>query len=362
MDLNKKNLIPLTAGDLIMLQWFGEWTPETHRADWKTRRRFPPGYREVTDTSVYNSQKEALAEANLSKPPRKDSWGIMQKLLSFRLIEGYIGACRLTKRGRAALKLHGKPAPERFVSHCAEIFDDVSLLPIVEGSSLFDRKLGSFGENLPDTAETWAALLTEYSEDNYASKGISNGPYATLTTPTGNIYLHGSLREHHQVVSITVSHQHHQIVEIMMSMEQLAELLTSNHPTPVTLSQFFDKEGMMQTLPAAKPVSAYERMLERMKRAGRTSTEHINEILADIESANIGKKLKERWTHELRIVRDNTSANMAYAVEQAKEEVSSVIETASLIQAERQAGALDAGRVLSEKVRDLIGAKDDNDK
>ena len=43
--MTTRALVPLNSNDLEVLSWYADWTPGIHRADWDTRRSWPPGFR-----------------------------------------------------------------------------------------------------------------------------------------------------------------------------------------------------------------------------------------------------------------------------------------------------------------------------
>ena len=95
--------VPLRAVHLDLLQWFGEWTPEVHRADWQKRRRWPPGWRYLADQSVYHAKQPP---PEVCAPHPKQNHALVRYLLQYGLIEGsWRRIFRLTMRGRCALKL-----------------------------------------------------------------------------------------------------------------------------------------------------------------------------------------------------------------------------------------------------------------
>lgn len=323
-------MVPLSDEDLTLLAWLGAWTPEVHRADWPTRRAWPPGFREVVDLGVRHYKDEEAVAARLAASPNRGDWKRMWDLLAYRLVEGTRGCCRLTSRGRAALKLAGREVPDRFESHAPEVFDPAWLAPapLPEGES-----------SDHDDAAVWREMLTEYWEDDYQGRHTLTKARAALLlgTSTG-AYLNGSMRTHHRVLSLHVENNDgREILEASLSLEQLADLLTSSGHVPITLFRYRGIDGMSRCEPAPPPVSARRRMMERLDAAEETQEGVLRKIIAKVEAANIGKRLQVDLLGDLAVALTNGRSNRAYVVTQAVNEVSMVIEGALTIAGERLA-------------------------
>src|SRR5262245_35470507 len=83
-----KILVPITDEDLTMLEWFAAWTPEVHRANWMVRRTWPPGFREIADTSVRGYHDANQVAARKADPPIAGGRSFVPRLLAYRLVEG----------------------------------------------------------------------------------------------------------------------------------------------------------------------------------------------------------------------------------------------------------------------------------
>lgn len=337
----KDRLIPLSRQDLDLLEWFAQWTPEVHRANWKVRRTWPPGFRESADTSVHRLQQEAAAR--MADTGDRRSFGrIRDKLLPFRLVEGTITCARLTPRGRAALKLYGRECPESFESHCPEIFDDVSLRVVFQEDFTVThlenlKSRYDWGEVMDDTAETWSACLAQYNENVYSQRG--SGQSATVAMLKGHSTgqpLNGSLRLHSDVITVRVrNNDHREICDFQLSLEQLADMLTSNGDVPCTVNSYFGPDGMRYSEPAPPVISAYERMQARLENQTDSQADRLAEIITTVEGLKMGKRAKEALLHDLRVAKNLGIKNHAYAAEQTLEEVSQVIEGAGTILQDR---------------------------
>lgn len=359
-------LIPLSKSHLDMLEWFGQWTPEIHRAGWAHRRTWPPGFRGVSDLGCtypgHKDYEEAVAkqtvppESCLKKGPSTTGY-----LLPFGLVEGNIVCARLTPRGRAALKFYGRACPDEFVSHAPDVFDNVSLLPVVlRGQFEVGGDHPREGSPLPDEDATWRSLLVEYMEGDYRGRHTITKATASLTiSHSTGTSLNGSLRQHHRFVGISVRNNDGVCVcEFNLSVEQLADLLTSQGSVPVTMSHYNGRDGMRYAEPAAPPVDAMRRMKSRLAAGTNRSAAQIAGIMAKIEAANIGVKLKAELLLDLKVALDCGDSGHAFAVDQATEEVSQVIESLYTLAADRArlAGQGPLAISVAKETRALIEA------
>ncbi len=355
-------LVPLTGGDLTVLAWFAAWTPEIHKLDWKHRRRYPPGYRDITDVSTYGNHHEKAREDQSyppvfkNEPKRGFTTGptlakshIIPKLLRYRMLEGTWGCARLTGRGRAALKLNGMECPDFFESHDkSTIFDDHDLRPqkgINFRTEWSDETMGRIPdvykdtrhkEHLPDDETTWKLWLAEYSERDYMGWSSVNRCSARLSVSSGLTALNGSLRTHSRFPSMTITDEHgREIVDLWLSFEQLAELLVSNGTTPVTVTSFFDRDGMRQDQRVPDPVSISRRVQERVKRSAQDAHGWIHGAIKMLDKAKMGKKARAEIIDKLELAIRDTGGLGAFAAQQAMEEVSMVGESMLTIMTER---------------------------
>lgn len=354
--------VPLRSGDYTVLAWYSEWTPEVHKARWLVRRSWPPGFRYMEDLSLpgFSDRKQTVQRAEewmqagpllkgdtVHKRTRaKESLG---RLLSYRLVEGtFTGACRLTARGRAALKARGHECPASFKSHCSKVFDDHGLLPVRGHNARIDfdddirgrlpeAYLVRHGQPLPDDVTTWDLMLREYSEDSYKGSGTLTAASARLTVASGNRYLNGSLREHHQFVSLTVQSEHgrRSVFECSLSMEGLADLLVSNSTVPVTIDYYIGRDGMARSEPAPPPVSVTRRMEERIARGNQDLQNRVKEAMDLLDTAKMGKRAKDEILNVLGLVVRDVSTHGAFVAQQAMEEISSVAESMMTVMSEK---------------------------
>lgn len=340
-------LIPLSRHGLDLLEWFGLWTPQVYLDDWNNLKRTPPGFRPLADCSVYHANR-TVPPSQIS-PHKKIAWGLAQDLHSYGLLEGYLGRYRLTQRGRAALKLHGREVPEKFESHCEEIFDPFDLTPhVLPGTGLYD--LGKHKSKLPDNEMTWRKMLRLYSEGRYHSRnGVMTAASARLTRPTGLFYLNGSLREHHGAIELTICNKEgREICAFMCSMEQFTDLITSNASVPVTLGTHYDSDGVLRSEPVPPPVKIGNRMRHRVESANLETLQRLDKTIETVEGLRMGKKAKEALIRDLRNIRGLWPSNTAFAVTQAVEEVSSIVEGVLTMVQERQDMALDNPQAFAQ--------------
>lgn len=361
--------LPLTQDDLTVLAWYAAWSDKVYNANWDLARRWPPGYRQMRDLSCpgFSDRRNTVANADhtLTAGPllrgdtvqkRSGARKRLHNLLAWRLLEGHPSrACRLTARGRAALKMYGMDCPEMFKSPNV-VFDDCDLRPrkgetchIDFDDNVMGRLPSGYdvphGELLPDNQTTWELMLTEYSEDSYRGKGTLRGACAGLrpVSSTGT-YLNGSLRTHTSYITMEIRAENspRAICEVAMSFEQLADLLVSNSDVPVTVTYFTDGEGMLQTHNAPPPVSVSRRMKERISRGNQDITNRVEQAITLLDAAKMGRGAKEEIRRILELVARDVPTHGAFAAQQAMEEVSSVAESMMTVMAER-AAALPGG-------------------
>lgn len=316
-------LVPISPEDLALLQWFADWSPKVHHADWRLRRAWPPGFREVADLSTSDPMEYARQQDRLAAPPeRLARRRVRDVLLPYRLVEGTPTCARLTARGRAALKLADRNLPTRFSSHAPDVFDDVPLTVL----------------HYQDNVDGWQAMLTEYQEDDYRGRHTLTAATATLSTVSSTgTFLNGSIREHHRFLRLSLQNAAHQMVgEAYLSFEGLAELLTSSGSVPVTLASYLGSDGVRRSEPAPPPISAHRRMLERLDQSEEGQAALLTSILAKIRGGNIPVKLKQQLVQDLERAVQCGRDNEAFVVQQAIEEVSVAVESLSILAQDRQ--------------------------
>ena len=356
-------IVPLSKQDLDLLEWIAAWTPEVYKADWKNRRQKPPGFRTVPDMSMCRADSDVL---DIDRHNMKDaSARVARKLLPYWLVEGSINNCRLTPRGRAALKLHGRECPDFFESHCADIFDDHDLRARMNrdfrentrGStiSVLDRHYDNL-ELLPDLPQVWKAICAQYHPDSYTDRSVSRAS-VRCTTQYGLTYLNGSMREHRTSIGFTVkANDGATICEFAVSLEQFADMLTSQSDTPCTVQEYFGRDGIRRNEPAPPPVSAYKKMQARLNNVEESAAKRLQEIIETVEGLKMGKRAKADLIHQLKVAADLQVKDAAFVAEQTAEEVSKVIESSLTIVSERMQMAGLPGSVNLKEALQLVGA------
>jgi len=320
------------------------WTPAVHHADWMARRAWPPGFRQVADNSVYDSKHEPedeRAARALPRPLRKLYWALAEHLLAYRLIDGVRSCARLTPRGRAALKDAGRPCPDAFVSHCTDIFDDVPLV----------------APELADGPDIWRNAVREAKDHaEYGMASTCSRAAVTVTVPSGERSLNGSLREHGRWVQFSVrTNDHLNICEFALSFEQFAEMLVHRGEVTATVDRYVDANGMLRTEPAPRPISAYDRMQARIENHRDEQAVRIEQAMDIVRSAKMGKKAQEDILHALATARRLGTANAAYVAQQTLEEISAVVEGAQILLAEKTGGA-DRPALAAAPDSDVLGS------
>jgi hypothetical protein len=332
----RARLIPLSDPLLDALAWFATWTPAVHQADWNDRRHWPPGFREVADNSVRDSQHEPTDERMLRalpKPLRKAYWGVATTALAFGLIEGTRQLARLTPRGRDALKHAGRACPDAFRSHCATIFDDAPLLVRAPAQ---------------DGPEAWAESLREMEKDaGYVTRSTANRAAVSLTIPQGERALNGSLRTHGRYVHFSVHDAGGRLAcDFALSFEQFAEMLVHRGEVPCTLDWHVGSDGIPRSEPVPPPISAMDRMQARIERHRDEQKGRIEKAAALVRAAKMGKRAQDEILRELGLAGDLGDANAAFVAEQTLEEISAVVEGARTLVADRIGGGGDAIGIL----------------
>lgn len=183
--------------------------------------------------------------------------------------------------------------------------------------------------------------------------------------PTG-MALNGSKIYHRSVVHITItSPDGRRVCEVAMSPEQFAAALVGNSYTPCTLSHYWsiNDENVMLTERARPPVSIRKRMEKRLrhrlKEQGEALQKVADELVAQAESGKPARKTQLRDLAErLGRAMEHTAANSAFTVDQAREEITGIMESAAIQFIGQQ--ALDA-KTLWEAAGPALGTSDDDD-
>lgn len=294
----------LSTKHLRLLRWFAEWTPAVHKADWETRRRWPPGYRKIADVSIGTAEVIEKAKREMSLPPNGTAdRAYVRDLIAHGLVEGTMWVARLTLKGAMTLKEHGLRCPEQFASHAKDVFDPVRF----------------------EATKGWRDRMPSYVRDDL--NALDRGSAQLCITSSNGQYLNGSIRKHNRYVCLHVRGPE-QLLEMSMSFEQLASLLTGSIRVPVTLEWFLDHEGMPQSREVRPALNIQERMKARLQEAEAKLGTHLDELAEMVKKCNLSKKRTTEMLREIEVVRSHSEANKAFVAEQATEEISAVVEVA----------------------------------
>ena len=150
--------------------------------------------------------------------------------------------------------------------------------------------------------------------------------------------LNGSMIHHRNAVAIdlTTPDGRH-LATAMCSPEQFAAALFSNSHTPCTLTRYWSvsDEDIMLTERVRPPQSIRKRMEARLKSRLQEQTDALREVAAEMKAqAETGKPARKTLLNDLadRIDRaiSHSAANAAFTVDQAREEVTGIVESAAL--------------------------------
>ncbi len=150
--------------------------------------------------------------------------------------------------------------------------------------------------------------------------------------------LNGSKIYHHNVVSITITNPDgRRICDVMMSLEQFALALVGMSHTPCTLSSYWSisDESTLLTERVRPPVSIRKRMEKRLKHRLQEQTDALLALVKEMrEQAESGKPARKTQLRDLaeRVERavEHSASNSAFTIDQAREEVTSIMESAAL--------------------------------
>jgi ribosomal protein S20 len=150
--------------------------------------------------------------------------------------------------------------------------------------------------------------------------------------------LNGSKIRHRYAVNISISDPDgRRLCEVMMSPEQFASALFGNSHTPCTLSRYWSitDENVLLTERVRQPESIRKRMEKRLKHRLKEQNEALRTIIEEIQAqAESGKPARKTMLKDLatRIDRavSHSAANAAFTVDQAREEITGIMESAAI--------------------------------
>jgi len=150
--------------------------------------------------------------------------------------------------------------------------------------------------------------------------------------------LNGSKVYHSSVVHITITNPDgRRICEVTMSPEQFAMALVGNSHTPCTLSSYWsvtdDAVLLRERVRPPEPIRA--RMEKRLKHRLGEQADALREIAEELEAqAESGKPARKTQLREFaeRVARavEHSAANAAFTVDQAREEITGIMESAAI--------------------------------
>lgn len=150
--------------------------------------------------------------------------------------------------------------------------------------------------------------------------------------------LNGSKVYHSSFVSIGISSPDgRQLCEVWMSPEQFASALFGNSSQPCTLSRYWSAtdHAVMLTERVRPPVSIRKRMKARLKHRLKEQSDALLVVAQELEEqAATGKPMRKTKLNELaeRVARavSHSASNAAFTVDQAREEITSIMESAAI--------------------------------
>ena len=150
--------------------------------------------------------------------------------------------------------------------------------------------------------------------------------------------LNGSKVYQHSVVSITITGPDgRRLVEIMMSPEQFASALVGNSHTPCTASRYWstNEDSVQLTERVRPPQSIRKRMEKRLNHRLSEQAEALQEVAREMEEqAESGKPARKTQLRGFaaRVARavEHSASNAAFTVDQAREEITSIMESAAI--------------------------------
>lgn len=150
--------------------------------------------------------------------------------------------------------------------------------------------------------------------------------------------LNGSKVYHQYAVSITLtSPDGRQLCTVMMSPEQFAMALVGNSHVPCTMVNYWSasEDSVMLCERVRPPESIRKRMEKRLKHRLSEQTEALVEVAQEMfAKADSGKPARKTQLNEFaeRVMRavEHSASNAAFTVDQAREEITSIMESAAI--------------------------------
>src|SRR5574343_467416 len=182
--------------------------------------------------------------------------------------------------------------------------------------------------------------------------GAPHGSTAQLGTASSTgTWLNGSRLPPSRFVVLRIQDPNGRVVcDSEIAHDAFACLLTTNVPVYVTLSAYRDVDGKIITESVPRPLTGAERLKDRLAEYDTETIGRIEAAMAAINELPGNVKKRQEILMDLRVARDNFSANRQFAVKLAEEEVEDLVHRA---QTELAIGA-DALGVSPEEFREKM--------
>jgi len=149
--------------------------------------------------------------------------------------------------------------------------------------------------------------------------------------------LNGSMVRHRSAVSVELTTPDgRQLAVAMCSPEQFAAALFGNSRTPCTMQRYWsigDDDVMLRERVRA-PQSIRKRMEKRLKHRLKEQEDALHKVVADlVEQAESGKPMRKTALNDLakrvKMAVEHSASNSAFTVDQAREEITGIVESAA---------------------------------
>jgi hypothetical protein len=176
------------------------------------------------------------------------------------------------------------------------------------------------------------------SDDFDIDKSRSSIHIGICTVGPPGAALNGSKVYHRSVVSLRITSPDGRcICEVDMSPEQFATALVGNADTPCTLRSYWSliDESVLLTERVRRPESIRKRMEKRLKHRLGEQADALRKIAEEMEERAetgkaAGKTLQREWAERVARATEHSASNAAFTVEQAREEITGIMESAAI--------------------------------
>ncbi len=185
-----------------------------------------------------------------------------------------------------------------------------------------------------------------------------------ITVSSGDQQLNGSIVRHQHTIHMTITcpdGRHY--CDLYMSMDQFAAALVSSREIPCTLSSYWDvnEANVLMREVVKKPDTVTDRVEQRVRDSLGVVGGHMEVISKKLKDAMaagkpLGKTALAEITKDFENFMGHFSSNTDFAVRQAREEASHVVESAAIAVLGSQALPPGAKETLANSVlKDLLG-------